>query len=101
MRSLGLSPAIALSRKMICSRCATPCADPAIHDPCWKCPISRWGQWDCNEADRIRGLGDVVHAAAKPVVAMVKAVTAGSVDLAKCGGCAKRREALNKAVPFE
>ena len=39
-------------------------------------------------AGRARGLGDIVATAAK------------AVGIAPCGGCQKRREALNKAVPF-
>lgn len=37
----------------------------------------------------IRGLGDVVSAVTK------------SLGIKECGGCAKRREALNKLVPFK
>ncbi len=43
------------------------------------------------------GLGDAVHTAAKPVVMLVKAL--GGPNLAGCGGCAKRREKWNKALP--
>jgi hypothetical protein len=44
-----------------------------------------------------RGAGDVVHAitTATGIAAAVKAVTGGD-----CGGCAKRRAALNAALPF-
>jgi hypothetical protein len=44
-----------------------------------------------------RGAGDVVHAitTATGIGAAVKAVTGGD-----CGGCAKRRAALNAALPF-
>jgi len=38
--------------------------------------------------DRIRGLGDVVHK------------VTSKLGIRECGGCKKRREALNKAVPF-
>ena len=38
---------------------------------------------------RILGLGDVVSAVTK------------SLGIKECGGCAKRREALNKLVPFK
>ena len=50
-----------------------------------------------------RGLGDVVHSAAKPVVAIVRAVTGGRIDLADCTSCngpGGRRERWNAAVPF-
>ncbi len=55
----------------------------------------------CARCDRydgpLRGAGDVIHAAAKATGAakVVRLVTGG-----KCGGCAKRRAALNQAVPF-
>lgn len=39
-------------------------------------------------AMHLRGLGDVVSAVTK------------AVGIRECGGCAKRREALNKLVPF-
>ena len=38
--------------------------------------------------ERIRGLGDVVHK------------VTSRLGIRECGGCKKRREALNKAVPF-
>ena len=38
--------------------------------------------------ERIRGLGDVVHK------------VTSKLGIRECGGCKKRREALNKAVPF-
>lgn len=40
------------------------------------------------QPDRIRGLGDVVHK------------VTSKLGIKECGGCKKRREALNKAVPF-
>lgn len=43
------------------------------------------------------GLGDAVHAAAQPVVQLVKAL--GGPDLSGCGGCGKRQAALNKLMP--
>ena len=44
-----------------------------------------------------RGLGDIIHtiAAVTGAQAVTSAVTRGD-----CGGCAKRRAALNAAVPF-
>ena len=38
--------------------------------------------------ERVRGLGDVVHK------------VTSKLGIRECGGCKKRREALNKAVPF-
>ena len=43
------------------------------------------------------GLGDVVHHAAKPVVAFIKAF--GGPNLGGCGGCKKRQEKLNEILP--
>jgi hypothetical protein len=40
------------------------------------------------EVDTIDGLGDVVAAATK------------AIGIKPCGGCQRRREALNKLVPF-
>jgi hypothetical protein len=46
---------------------------------------------------RMRGLGDVVHAftTATGISAAVDKLNGG-----ECGGCAKRRAALNAAMPF-
>ncbi len=43
---------------------------------------------------RIRGLGDLVEVFAKPIAKAIDSV-AGS-NLSECGGCAKRRDALNR-----
>lgn len=53
------------------------------------------------EAERsgFQGLGDVVHAVAHPVATVLDWAT-GS-NLSSCGACAKRREELNRAVPFK
>lgn len=42
-----------------------------------------------DDSDHFRGLGDVVAAVTK------------TLGIKTCGGCAKRREALNKLVPFK
>lgn len=42
----------------------------------------------------MRGLGDLIAKVADPIARAI------GLDKAKCG-CAKRQEALNKAVPFE
>jgi hypothetical protein len=55
--------------------------DPPIMGP--KPPVAPEPQ-----PERIRGLGDVVAAVTK------------TVGIRPCGGCQKRREALNRAVPF-
>ena len=51
-----------------------------------------------HDPNRIKGLGDIVHLAAKPI-ARVMDKTIGT-SLSGCGSCDKRREALNRAVPL-
>ena len=46
-----------------------------------------------------KGLGDVVHAALSPAVAVIDAVF--KTNLKNCGGCAERRQRLNKKMPFK
>ena len=45
------------------------------------------------------GLGDAVAKVLKPFVSMVDKTF--HTHLTDCGGCRKRREALNKAMPFQ
>ena len=47
----------------------------------------------------IRGIGDVVHKVAQPIAKVIDKTLGTKIQ--KCGGCAKRREALNKALPFK
>ena len=48
---------------------------------------------------RMAGLGDLVHATLHPMVKIVDKVF--KTDLQHCEGCnTKRRQRLNKAVPF-
>lgn len=51
------------------------------------------------EKSRLKGMGDVVAVVAKPIARAVDAVA--GTKLAQCGGCAKRQESLNRAMPFE
>ena len=46
----------------------------------------------------IRGLGDAVAILAQPVARIIDAVAGTSIRT--CGDCQKRREAMNRAVPF-
>lgn len=46
----------------------------------------------------VKGLGDVVHLAAQPIAKVIDK-TLGT-DVQSCGGCKRRREALNRAIPF-
>jgi hypothetical protein len=49
-------------------------------------------------AKKYAGLGDVVAAVAQPIARAIDAVVGTKVE--KCGGCAKRKESLNKAFPL-
>ena len=44
-----------------------------------------------------RGLGDVVEKVAQPIAKAIDKVL--RTDIQNCGGCKKRRDALNKAFP--
>jgi hypothetical protein len=50
------------------------------------------------EMARPFGLGDAVAAVAQPIAGAIDAVL--GTNIKECGGCAKRREALNRAVPL-
>lgn len=47
---------------------------------------------------KLRGLGDVVHLVAQPIARAIDHVA--GTHLQDCVGCEKRREKLNKAIPF-
>lgn len=49
-------------------------------------------------ARKYRGLGDVVHAVARPIAAAIDAIA--GTDIKNCGACAKRRAELNRRLPF-
>lgn len=110
-----MSPGVITIRVDICHDCPAPCAwqrDATAHaNPCAACPSHRWGQWDCASATTsaaqpslpapagvtspagLRGLGDLVAFVAEPIARAI------GMDKAKCG-CAQRRQALNKLLPF-
>jgi hypothetical protein len=46
----------------------------------------------------VRGLGDAVAVVAEPIARVSDRLL--GTHLVGCGGCKKRREALNRAVPF-
>ncbi|MDE2106725.1 MAG: hypothetical protein KGL39_56440 [Patescibacteria group bacterium] len=50
-------------------------------------------------SEPMRGLGDMVAKVAQPVARAIDAVA--GTKIANCGGCAKRQDALNKAIPFK
>jgi len=87
-------------RGEICARCPTPCAEqPSLSfraDPCSACPLLHWGVYGrCQQIlPARRGLGDLVAAVAQPIARVIDA--AAGTKLAECGGCAKRRAALNR-----
>lgn len=85
-------------RKAICDRCDEQCeafkAGAINHsDPKASCPR----QWPSRWRAHSFGLGDAVAALASPVAAASDSMFGTS--LSSCGGCAKRREALNQMVP--
>jgi len=46
----------------------------------------------------IAGVGDIVHKVAQPIARVIDRVV--KTNIQGCGGCKKRREALNKAFPL-
>ena len=47
---------------------------------------------------RIRGAGDIIALAAKPIARAIDRVA--GTKLENCGACAKRQAAMNAAIPF-
>lgn len=47
---------------------------------------------------RLFNLGDKVHAVAQPIAKVIDKVAGTNIQ--SCGGCARRREALNKLTQF-
>lgn len=97
-----MSPGVVQVRADICRVCRTPCErqhDGEFHaTACAACRVNRWGKWgDCRNqsapSTKLRGLGDLVAVVAEPIARAI------GLDKSKCG-CAARREALNRAVPF-
>ena len=83
-------------RLALCRKCPTPCAQAATinhADPCAECPLTprRWTQYGrC----KTYGLGDLVAAVAQPIAGVIDRVA--GTQIKSCGGCAKRREMLNR-----
>jgi hypothetical protein len=48
---------------------------------------------------KVTGIGDVVHKIAQPIAKSIDMVAGTKIQ--QCGGCKKRREALNKAFPLK
>ena len=90
-------------RKEVCERCDEKCQafisktlNPS--DACESCPrewLGRWGQYgDCKKDF---GLGDAVASLAQPFARAIDRIV--GTKIAECGGCKKRRAALNRAMP--
>ncbi len=92
---------IANYRMEQCKLCPTPCERQK--DKEWRhngdnvCPIGRFSSY-ARHPKRLRGAGDVVAIFAQPIAKAIDGVFKTRVST--CGGCAKRREALNKIIPF-
>lgn len=57
--------------------------------------------WDRPRAPKtpLKGLGDVVALAAQPIARAIDKVL--GTDIEHCGGCAERRENLNRQFPIK
>ena len=55
-------------------------------------------QYTPNRIAKVQGVGDLIHKVANPVAKVIDFVAGTNVQ--GCGGCAKRRENLNKMMPF-
>lgn len=95
-----IPPLVVEARINICKRCHTPCEKQAdvsfCSAPCSTCPLSPrlWGPYGvCKNY----GLGDLIHTLATPIAKAID--RAAGTKIQGCGGCAKRREALNNLVP--
>ncbi len=94
-------------RSRICATCLTPCElqhHAEFHaEICASCPLPRrrWGHYGkCSpepEKEGHIGLGDVVAGIANPIARASDAIF--GTKISGCGGCAKRRAALNALVP--
>jgi hypothetical protein len=96
---------IAGIRRQLCQSCPSPCPESrqgriAVADPAQACPAGRWAS--CVHPDdgglvqavKDGRYGDAVAVAAQPVAKAVDWVF--GTDLKNCGGCKRRREALNR-----
>lgn len=92
----------AVCRDSCTEKCAAFLAGTLNHaDPHEKCRrqgwILAWGCYGPGCKKTSIGLGDAVAVIAQPIARVVDA--AFGTKVAECGGCKKRREALNKLVP--
>ena len=89
------------------SRCEPPEGAPAFpsglaYEGCGELPSFRPV---LPQPQGLRGLGDAVALVAQPVAKVIDSLTSRlpaklRTKVAQCGGCQRRKEALNRAVPF-
>ncbi|MEI6036048.1 MAG: hypothetical protein WCS65_17415 [Verrucomicrobiae bacterium] len=95
-----IPPAVIEIRQELCQECA-----PLAHDPCAACLHGKWGAYIRCESEApqrpIRGLGDIVEIAARPIAKLLGIPCHDQAGRLKEGTpCAKRRDALNRAIPL-
>lgn len=96
---MNIPEGVLIVRRNLCKQCPTPCNQQHnyLHysKKCSGCPLKqpRWRPY----GKCMFGLGDAVAALASPVAAASDSMFGTS--LSSCGGCAKRRKALNQMVP--
>jgi hypothetical protein len=56
-------------------------------------------KWRRPKASKTKGLGDAVEIVANPIAKAIDRLAGTQIQT--CGGCQKRREALNRAFPFD
>lgn len=61
-------------------------------------PVTPLPKVSAKKYPNVRGVGDVVAVAARPVAAIIDRLAGTS--LKTCEGCARRREALNQKFPL-
>ncbi len=91
------------SRRRLCRSCTQQCdaylaATLQHSDPVLSCPLPnpRWTSWPPSPPQSF-GLGDAVAAVAQPIAKAIDAVA--GTDMQHCGGCARRKERLNRLAP--
>lgn len=90
-------------RREQCLLCPTPCENRTNLDfhkaPESVCPVGRFPAYVLAESDRkVKGLGDVVAAMAKPIARVSDKVF--KTKFVGCRACATRQQKLNEIMPF-
>lgn len=108
-------------RENACKSCNSPCDIQndieKKNDPCARCPVFKWWNVNCERkfvpiedhsitphGVRQTGLGDKVYKVANPIAKIIDKTTSVlprsmQTNIEGCGGCKKRREALNNLFP--